>query len=197
MGPCAARREAVLPCPGCRTMPRNAGFTLVELVVVSLVLAITAAVTLPSLAALVERNRALAVFHELTSSLAGARLAAAHLGQPITVCPTRDGRQCRRDLVWDDGWMTYIDLDRSDQPATTAAVIRHVQPSGTGIAVRSSAGRHRVRFQPSGWASGANISLRACSRRANRLLGSVVVNNAGRPRSERREAPVGSCPFAP
>jgi type IV fimbrial biogenesis protein FimT len=176
---------------------RNNGFTLLDLMAAVLITGVALGLALPSFAALLERNRALAVFHELGAALAGARMAAVQLGRPVTVCPSQDGLRCRRDLVWEDGWMTYIDADRSDQPRSADAVIRHVQPSGQGIAVRSSIGRHRIRFQPSGWASGANISLRICSRSAQRLLGTVVVNNAGRPRSERREAPAGSCPHAP
>ena len=173
------------------------GFTLVELVVVVAILAAVLAIAAPPFMALVERNRALSVFHELTASLAGARVAAVRLGRPVTLCPTLDGLRCRRDLVWDDGWMAYIDAGRTDHPVNGDAVIRHVVPSGQGIAVRGTLGRHRIRFQPSGWASGANISLRVCSRRAQRLLGAVIVNNAGRPRSERLEAPEGSCPYAP
>lgn len=176
---------------------RNAGFTLLDLMAAVLILGVALGLALPSFAALLERNRVLAMIHELGAALAGARMAAVHLGRPVTVCPTQDGLRCRRDLIWEDGWMTYIDMDRSDQPRSPDAVIRYVQPSGQGIAVRSSVGRHRIRFQPTGWASGANISLRICGRSAQQLLGTVVVNNAGRPRSERRDAPAGSCPLVP
>jgi type IV fimbrial biogenesis protein FimT len=178
-------------------MTRHAGFTLIELVVALLVLGITLGLAAPAFSALMERSRAQTVFHGLTASLAGARMAAVRLNRPVTVCPTLDGLHCRRDLVWDDGWMTYIDAGRADHPSGTEAVIRREGPSDARIAVRGSSGRHRVRFQPSGWASGANISLRVCSRQANKLLGEVVVNNAGRPRSERRDAAENSCPYAP
>ncbi len=197
MGPAGAVREPVLPPPTAMSMTRNTGFTLIELVVALLVLGIVVGLAAPSFQSLVERSRAQAVFHGLTASLAGARLAAVQLNRPVTVCPTLDGLRCRRDLVWDDGWMTYIDAGRGDHPASAEAVIRREGPADGRIAVRGSSGRHRVRFQPSGWASGANISLRVCSRPARKLLGEVVVNNAGRPRSERRDAAENSCPYEP
>ncbi len=179
-------------------MPRRYhGFTLVELMVVVLVLAIVLGVAAPSFSALMQQNRSKATFHQLTASLAMARVAAVRRGGPVTVCPTRDGRECRRDLVWDEGWMSFLDPGRSDHPASPDAVIEHVDHGQAGLAVRGTTGRHRVRFQPSGWASGANISLRVCARAQARLLGSVVVNNAGRPRSERQDAPAGSCPYPP
>ena len=178
-------------------MPRNTGFTLPELAIVVVLLGVVAALAAPSLTGLAERSRAQTVFHGLTGSLAGARLAAVKSRQPVTICPTSDGLRCRRDLVWDDGWMTYLDADRRDHPASAAAVIQHTGPPGAGISVRSSRGRHRVRFQPNGWASGANLSLQVCSRKGRKWLGAVVVNNAGRPRSERLESAAGSCPYAP
>ena len=176
------------PCPG---------FTLVELLVTVLVAGVTLAIAAPAFSAMLERNRAATTFHQLTASLAGARLAAVRMGRPVTLCPSLDGLRCRRDLVWDDGWVTYLDPGRSEQPASAGDIIQHLQPAGRSLAVRSSIGRHRIRFQPSGWASGANLTLRVCSRAQARLLGIVVVNNAGRPRTERQEAPWASCPYLP
>lgn len=179
-------------------MPKQLpGFTLVELLVVVLALGVLLGIAAPAFSAMMERNRATATFHQLTASLAGARLAAVRMGQPVTLCPTQDGQRCRRDLVWDEGWMAYLDPSRSDQPASADDIIQHMNQPGGSLAVRSSVGRHRIRFQPTGWASGANLSLKVCSRPQARLLGAVVVNNAGRPRTERREAPRGSCPFVP
>lgn len=175
----------------------RAGFTLVELLVTVLVAGALLAIAAPAFSAMLERNRAAAVFHQLTTSLAGARLAAVRMGRPVTLCPTRDGLRCRRDLVWDEGWMAYLDPGRRDQPASPDEVIQHLDQPGGAIAVRSSVGRHRIRFQPSGWASGANISLRLCSRQKASLLGAVVVNNAGRPRTEHLEAPSKPCPYLP
>jgi type IV fimbrial biogenesis protein FimT len=177
--------------------PRCAGHTLVELLAVVLLMAILLALAAPSFSRLMERNRAAAVFHQLTTSMALARMAAIHRGHPVTVCPTRDGRVCRRDLVWEEGWMSFLDAERAGQPASPDDVLERYAQSRGSLAVRGTPGRHRVRFQPSGWARGANISLRVCARAQARLLGAVVVNNAGRPRTERRDDPAGSCPYPP
>jgi len=67
-------------------MPRHAGFTLIELVVALLVLGIALGVAAPSFMGLLERGRAQGVFHGLTASLAGARLAAL-TGRGVAIPP--------------------------------------------------------------------------------------------------------------
>ncbi|HEX4853013.1 GspH/FimT family protein [Arenimonas sp.] len=173
------------------------GFTLVELVVVLMVSGLLAALAAPSFAAMLERHRTRAFTHQLTASMALSRLGAVRLGQPVTLCPTRDGLRCRRDLAWEGGWMAYADPGRRDQPARQADILQHVPLDEGPLLARSSAGRHRIRFLPTGWSSGSNLSIRICSRGAAKLLGTVVVNNAGRPRTERQDNAPKPCPYPP
>lgn len=172
------------------------GFTLAELMVTLAVLAVTVTIGVPAFAGVLQRAREANAYHLLTASLATARLAAVKTGAAVTACPSSDGATCRRDLVWDEGWIVYTDPGADDQPANAAAVLQRVDGIGAGIALRSTRGRHRVRFTPDGWSYGSNLSIRLCAEKDARLLGKVVVNNAGRPRSERAEAGE-TCPYAP
>lgn len=191
-------RDAGAPLSGTVAMPCSArGFTLAELVVVVCLLGILLGVGAPAFSAMLERNRATAALHQLTASLASARLAAVRHGHPVTLCPTRDGLRCRRDLVWDEGWMIFMDPGRDEHPRSPEAILQHADVPPGRLAIRSTLGRHRVRFQPTGWSSGNNLSLRLCSAADARLLATVIVNNAGRPRTERTTAAAGSCPYLP
>ncbi|MBY4598402.1 GspH/FimT family pseudopilin [bacterium BD-1] len=177
---------------------RHKGFTLVELVVTVLVLAIALAVALPAFGALRERFAAMNTFHALTTALMTARMAAITHGRPVTLCPSADGLTCRLDLRWDQGWIVYRDPGRTPQPADAGAILWVELRAPGPVAVRSSVGRHRVRYQPSGFSGGNNLSLRACSLRGARLLGAVVVNVGGRARVEwAREGQNTPCPYAP
>jgi type IV fimbrial biogenesis protein FimT len=173
---------------------KEAGFSLIELVVTLSVLAIILAIALPSFAAMLQGSRASSTYHLLTTSLAAARLRAIKDNAPITVCPSIDGRTCRGDTIWSDGWILYQDPGHDEQPRTEAMVIQRFEGVDDGLRLRSTAGRTRVRFLPTGWAFGSNLSLRLCRAAENEFLGSVIVNNAGRPRTERQHGST-PCPF--
>jgi type IV fimbrial biogenesis protein FimT len=175
-------------------MPRKeAGFSLIELAVTVAIAAIILAIALPAFGAILQRSRAQSAFGLLTLAFASARLESVKTGNPVTVCPSSDGLSCRGDDVWTDGWIIYEDAGRDLQPGGNAAVLQRFDAVGKGLRLRSSAGRTRVRFFPSGWAYGSNVSVRLCG--DDGYLGAVIVNIAGRARTERQRGGHIRCPF--
>ena len=173
---------------------KDAGFSLIEMIATLSVLAMLLAIAIPAFTTLLQGSRASGTYHLLTTSLAAARLRAIKDNAPVTVCPSADGRTCRSDEVWSDGWIVYRDPDRDPQPQDNDAVIQRFGRVGGDLQLMSTSGRSRVRFQPAGWAYGSNLSIRLCRPGPDGFLGSVIVNNAGRPRTERH--PGGApCPF--
>ncbi|GAB2491297.1 GspH/FimT family pseudopilin [Arenimonas alkanexedens] len=176
---------------------RRNGFSLTELTVTVAVLALVMAAAMPSFRAIRERHAALGTSHSLTVALMSARMAAIQRGRPVTVCPSQNGRECRQDLIWDDGWLVYADPGRTAQPADATAILWVEQRARGHVAVRGTTGRHRVRYQPTGFAGGNNASLRLCTR-DGRHLATVVVNVGGRARSEWVSSdPPSPCPYLP
>lgn len=176
-----------------RGKQRAWGFTLMELLVTVAVMAVLLTVGVPSMAAMVKSTRELNTYHLLTASLATARISAVRHNTPVVVCPTRDGATCLDEPRWEDGWLIRLE---DTTPGGREPVLQHIDGIGAGLALRSTNGRRKVRFTPAGWSYGSNASIRLCTSKAPRLLGKVVVNNAGRARTERLREPA-PCPYEP
>src|SRR5690554_5581164 len=129
---------------------RPDGLTLLELMATLGLVTAGLTLGLPAFSGLIERTRVTTTFHLVSASLMSARAAAVTRGHPVTVCPSRDGRVCRNDPVWEEGWIIFADRGRLDSPVDETSILRRVDPIGGGITVRGTRGRLRVRYLPNG-----------------------------------------------
>lgn len=172
-----------------RIVPK--GFTLFELSVTVAVLGILASVALPSLAALLDHQRTSATLSSLAGHLQAARLEAIRHRTPVIICPTVDGAACATGGDWSSGWLMFV--DRGDLIPQQDDVLRmDLSPLTRDLKVRGTSGRALVRYLPDGRSAGSNVTITVCDR-ADRRLGAVIVNNAGRPRIERESTDL-PCP---
>ena len=166
------------------------GFSLVELLSVIAITAILAGLALPAFRDTLHRQRAASTMHLLASQLAQARNTAITRRMPVTVCPSLGDGRCRAEPDWSAGWLAYHDPSRSNQPRSPADILREeVRPADSPVKVLGTAGRLRVRYQPSGRSGGNNLTLRICT--GATLHGEVIVNTVGRARTRRVQ---GTCP---
>ncbi|MDR0183215.1 GspH/FimT family pseudopilin [Lysobacter arvi] len=176
-------------------MDRARGLTLPELMVTLAVLGICAALAWPQFGALMMRTRGTTALHLLGSSLASARMASVSRRIPVTVCPSANGLTCRKDSVWEEGWILYRDRRGLDQPERPSDVLHRFTIDPHAFTLRSTSGRQRVRYVPSGYTATNNLTILLCERRAQREVGRVVVSRPGRIRTERPRAADPGCAF--
>ena len=169
------------------------GFTLLELTVATAVLGIMLGIGVPAFSTLRERAQVTRTLHLATTALATARIEAIRRNRPVSVCPSANGRSCRTDLVWDNGWIVFVDSTRSGRPRSSSDVLETMEGRSGELAVRSTTGRQLIRFTPNGWSAGSNVTLRLCTRQG-RQVAQLIVSNAGRVRTERLAAKP-PCPF--
>lgn len=168
----------------CLLGPRAKGVTLVEVTVAMGVLAILTALAVPSFQALSRRSRVDAALHLLTSHFASARIAAITHNVPVVICPSHGDGVCRQDSDWSDHWLTFRDPDGNRQPDEAIDIYRNdPAPRNPLLRIQSTAGRRQLRYLPTGYSSGSNLTLRVCYDGV--VSGLVVVNNAGRVRTAR------------
>lgn len=172
---------------------RSHGLTLIELLVTLSVLAIAAALALPGFGETLRRNRIATASHLLTAGFASARSAAVMRGHPVSVCPAEAQRRCREDGVWEDGWIVFLDAQRTGQPASDADILHVGDALGADVIVRATEGRDHARFQPDGRSGGNTLTLRLCAADDHRTLRRVILNNHGRVRSAPPDADDEGC----
>lgn len=165
------------------------GFTLVELLVCLVMLALLALLATPASHSLLERHRALAAEHSLVRHLNMTRMAAVTHRRPAVLCPSRDGMQCARGIDWNIGWLLFLDRDGDRMPDQPEDILRSEGgPSAPHLRLIGTRGRNAARYLPDGRSSGSNLTVSICNQ-GGELLAQVIVNNAGRVRSQRPRAP--------
>ena len=89
--------------------------------------------------------------------------------------------------------MLFIDSNRNRRPDAGDEILRvDIDPTSLALRLPGTSGRRYLRYLPDGRSAGSNLTISLCNRKGEKL-GAVIVNNAGRPRSER--AKTGSvCP---
>lgn len=160
---------------------RKTGFTLIELMLALSVAAVLISVAAPSLHDMMQRHRITAAANQLVANLNLARQNAVYQREITLMCPSADGRRCSGSNRWDQGWIVFRDPDRNRVPDRPEDILR-VNGRVEGL-VMDSAGRTLVRYRPSGFATGTNLTIKLCDPSDPENSRAVVVSNPGRPRT--------------
>ncbi len=156
------------------------GLTLIELLITLSVIAIIAGLSTPSFVELIQRNRIAAAANELVAGIQLARQFAVTENAVTRICPSASGQRCDAENRWDQGWIIFHDPDNNGQPNCVEDIVRVGHPLD-GL-VSDSAGRTSIRFLPTGFASGTNLTIKLCDPNNPENARAVIVSNPGRPR---------------
>lgn len=144
------------------------GFSLIEILVVVTLLALTVGMAVPSLSNLIDRNRALALADQLQSQLAHARALSVSRNRDVEICGSSDGEHC--DGGWDRGWL--LRFQGETQPFSRNVLKEREQ-------LRLKTNKETVRFHGNGTSPLGNATFSICGAQARGVL-QVVINRQGR-----------------
>ena len=109
-------------------MPRNqaeSGFTIFELVMVMLVVAILAAIGVPSFKYVTNSNRVATEVNSLLGDMQYARSEAVKEGLPVTVCVSNaGGTGCANSTSWQSGWIVFADSNGDGARGASEAILK-------------------------------------------------------------------------
>lgn len=151
------------------------GFTLVELMIVLVVMAVLLGIAVPSMTQFTFSGKLRAYSNEIVASAVLARSEAIKRNQAVTLCISSNGTSCASGS-WESGWIVRT---------SGGEVIHRQQPITDGFKVIGSVSS--IAFQPSGVGS-TQATLKVC--RATPSLGDqeseVSISATGRTAVERK-----------
>jgi type IV fimbrial biogenesis protein FimT len=162
-----------------RSVLRQNGVTLVELIFVIAVVAIVAAFASRLASGAIDAARSSNSVSSLFAALTRARSFAATAGVDVVLCPSTDGTTCASGYHWEGGWIGFPATHAGSKRTPDEPILVRQEPLPPKIHLITSAGRTRVRFQPSGGNAGSNVTFTICDGRGLRAAAAYAMANNG------------------
>jgi len=167
---------------------RNAGFTLIELMIAIVLLAILMMVAAPSLQDLTMNARITSNANDLMTDLAMARSEAVRGNTRAAICSSNNGTSCTAS-AWEQGWLVFTDADGNGAINGTDAIVKVMGALELGNILASAghstngAGGSFVPFRPSGSVTpggAGTVDFTLCDSRTTANVGAAAATNKGR-----------------
>jgi type IV fimbrial biogenesis protein FimT len=114
------------------------GFTLFELMVSIMILALLVGLAVPTFRTITANSRTSAATNNLASALAVARSEALRQSTTVSICPSSDQKTC--DVPdWTKGWIAFTDANADGVLGTGDALIQAWPSAGPTMTVSSAA----------------------------------------------------------
>ena len=161
------------------------GFTLIGLLVVVALIAITASIAVPSFQSFLERARTDAAAAEVAGLLSLARSEAIRRNAAVTICraTTATSTMCAQDAQadWGGRWILFQDSDNDQLRAAGEEIIRVRDAGNAGLALSLAAPVQAIQVTSRGFLSADNaLAFRVVASGSDSLARNICVSHSGR-----------------
>ncbi len=161
------------------------GFTLYELLITILLVALLTSLAIPSLAGSIARQRQRVEIDALFHAIHRARKESIMRRKVVSLCPSTDGRKCLPGRDWSSGWLMFENKDRDSPPQVDngePVLLEH----RIGKQVRVSANRRGFTLRAT-FLRATNGTFVFCDPENRISPRALVVSYTGRPRVARHK----------
>jgi type IV fimbrial biogenesis protein FimT len=114
------------------------GFTLIEIMIALVVFGLLLTVAVPAYRDWIAAQRLANHAHFITDTLDLARSEAIKHGNRVNLCKSRDRRLCTDEGDWEQGWLLFVDENRSGQVDDDTVVLHREGAARDGITMRGN-----------------------------------------------------------
>ncbi len=160
---------------------RERGFTMIEVMIVLVVVAILVAVAAPGFQNLIGNNRIISEVYTLRATLNNARSEAMARRASVVVCPSTDGAACADSDDWSTGYIAFVDTvrDNAADPNDPDEEIIQVEGEERAVDIAFNNAARLVRFNSQGVALGFDGAFTFCDDRGDENARALIVNPVG------------------
>jgi type IV fimbrial biogenesis protein FimT len=156
------------------------GFTIVELVISTALLALLIQLAVPQFGQLLANWQRDQVTRSLTDHLMLARSEAIRWSQRVVMCNSEDGLQCAlsANKEWKSGWLVFRDVDANGRFDAADTLVAVSQATSNVQSIRGNAQIQRLVFMPTGMMASGMGTIEIIPRAG--ISQRIVVNRIGR-----------------
>jgi len=142
-----------------RPVNKQAGFSLIELMVVVALMVILMTVGVPGFQQVIAQNRAATNANDLLYHLQLARSEAVRHASTVSICPVTQAapETCTADVDWSEGWILFIDTAGDGAFDSATDTLLRTAPGLSGTV--GLEGPQFMRYQPAGNGTIASFEL--------------------------------------
>ena len=138
-----------------------AGFTLIEMLVTVVVLAVTLVIAVPSFYSLIQNSRTITTTNSILYAFKLARSEAIKRAVSVSVCPTanEDFDACGND--WTKGWIVFVNPDEDSVFANNSIepLLRSEKIADADYTIEPSPNLRVITFNSAGFAITGNVTF--------------------------------------